>query len=197
MVDLYKEVGLDVEIVPMTALRAQQEATSGKVDGEVGRIASYGQIFPQMIKVPTILYSNTTLAFVRKDSGIDHVTKEELKNYRVARIKGVVNTDRLTEKVEQVYDFDNMEAMMEFVTMGRADIALTSRIGGLCTLAATGNDELTGLPDPVISQDLFHYLHRRNSHIVSLIDKKLREFKESGELEEQILQIENELLNKP
>ncbi|MBN2657418.1 MAG: transporter substrate-binding domain-containing protein [Spirochaetales bacterium] len=196
LTELYAEIGLEVEILPMSALRAQQEASSGAVDGEVARIASFEMIFPQLIKVPTVLYQNSTLAFVRKDSGIEHVTKEELKNYRVARIKGVVNTDRLTGDVPEVYDFDSMEAMMEFVRIGRADIALTSRLGGNFTLADTGNDEMTGLADPVISLDLYHFLHRKNSHIVPIIDQKLREMRESGEMEKLILQLEEELLAK-
>lgn len=195
LVEIYGRLDMEISIIPMSALRAHNQAMNGSVDGEVARIETYGENSPQLIRIPSPLYRNDTSAFVRIDSLIDNLTKADLERYKVARIKGVINTDKLTENVTSVYEFDNIASMMDFVAKGRADIALTSKVGGLTSLLQTGNNDIVALSPPIISRNMYHFLHESHEDLVPLIDRTIREMIYSGEMEELIHEIESNLLS--
>jgi len=194
LTELYARLGYDIEIRPMAAGRAAIESTSGQVDGDVGRIRSFNADAPDLIRVPTPFYRGYTAAFVRMDSGIDAIGKEDLPKYRVARIRGVVNTNLLTEGVERVTDFGDLETMFRFLELGRADVAVTNTIGGGITLSNLGMTDIGPLEPPLETRDFYHFIHRRHEALVPTLDALIREMTASGELGRLTREIERKAI---
>lgn len=192
--ELYIRLGYTIEVISMPPQRAAEESSKGRVDGEVARIFNFNANCPQLVRIPTPYSSVDTIAFVRKDSGITSVTAAELKNYRVARIRGVLNTNRLTAEVDQVFDFTSIETMMSFISMKRADIALVNRIGGMAALKAMNNHDIIPLESPVAQVKIYHFLNKKFDYIVPQLDSLISSMKESGELEQLIRQTEQRLI---
>lgn len=96
MTELYRKLGIEIEIKEESPARAAADSTSGLTDGEIGRIVSFNAAAPQLIRVPTPFYTGDTVAFARKDQNIKLEGADSLKNLEVARIRGVINSTAVT-----------------------------------------------------------------------------------------------------
>ncbi|MDA3809995.1 MAG: transporter substrate-binding domain-containing protein [Spirochaetaceae bacterium] len=193
---LYERLDMEISVVYMPGNRAETESILGSVDGEVGRISTFADGKPELIQVPTSYYQIETTAFALKDRNIQIESPGDLTPYSIAVMRGVINTDQLTKNNENLYVFDNIGTMMQFIELGRADMALTSKIGGLAALRKTGIKNVRPLPKPVVTRELYHYIHISHSDLVPLIDSIIKEMKASGELDELIKVTEEKILSR-
>lgn len=179
---LYAKLGLEITITPLPGKRAQHSATSGKSDGEIMRIYSYGNENTTNIRVPTPYYKLETMAFIRQGSEISINSKDDLRNLRVAKVRGVKHSDLITEGIKDIYDLSSTEQMMKFLSMGRADVAITNTIDGLVVLNKLGYTDIVVSGKPLATLDLYHYIHEKHELLVEQIDQVIKEAKSSGEL---------------
>jgi polar amino acid transport system substrate-binding protein len=195
---VYKKMGKEITITPLPGVRAQVMATSGKKDGEIMRIWTYGENDSTVIRVPTPYYSLETMCFVKKGSGITVNSKEDLSKYRVAKVRGVKHTDNITKGMpaSQVYTLNSTGQSMRFVMRGRADIALTNTKDGLMIIQKFGFTDLEPLAKPLAVLNLFNYIHESKADIVPEVDATLKAMKESGELDELIKKAEKTVIEQ-
>jgi polar amino acid transport system substrate-binding protein len=179
---IYRKLGIDITITPLPAKRAQLEATSGKSDGEIMRIYNYGEENSTTIRVPTPYYSLETMAFIKKNAGIEITKKEDLGKYKIVKVRGVKHTNNITQGLVNVSDVDSTEQMMWLVEKGMVDVALTNTIDGLMALRILNIDDIVPLDAPLATLDLFHYIHESHKDLVPLVDNKIKEMLASGEL---------------
>lgn len=191
---LYNKLGLSIHISPLAAKRAQLESSSGLKDGEVLRVHSYGEVFQNTIRVPTPYYELTTTAFVRKGSGIQIDTPEDLKNYRIVKVSGVRHTSDITAGMENVVDVRTPEEMMRYLSNHRADIALSSLLGGTYVLKKFAINNIEPIPKPLAVLSLYHYLYKDHHALAVMIDNVIREETQSGNLARWLQQAEQEVI---
>lgn len=192
--EVYKKLGMEVEITPLPGRRAQQEATTGKKDGEIMRIWTYGENNPTMIRVPVPYYSLETMAFVKKGSGIKINSKEDLTKYKVVKVRGVKHTDNITKGIEGVHTINNSEQLMKFLEADRAEVALTNTVDGLLTLKKLGITDIVPMDKPLKKLELFHYIHEKHRDLVMKVDKVLKGLKDSGELDKIVKKAEAKII---
>jgi len=188
--EIYKKIGLSVDITPMPGKRAQEEATSGSKDGEIMRIYTYGEENPTTIRVPTPYYYLETMGFVRKNSGVRIRSKSDLAKYRLAKVRGVKHTNNITKGLDDVFDLKNTETMMEFLQRGRADVALTNTVDGLLVLEKLGYENIGPIAKPLAVLDLYNYIHEDHADIIPQVDKAILDMQGSGEMKGLIAKAE-------
>lgn len=195
--EVYKDLGIDVSITPYPAIRAEKKAVSGEMDGEICRIYSFGNNKPSLIRVPTSYYYVESMGFVNKDSGIVVNSRIDLKNYSVGVIRGVKISQEMTEGVSEVHEVKNTESLIKMLNSGRIDIALTNTIDGNIMIQKLGlEDAITTIQTPLVTMDLFHYIHENNLDIVYKVNEKILEMKNNGELEVLIKSAEQIVMNR-
>jgi len=192
---IYRDLGLTIKISELPAKRAQLEAINGISDGEIMRIFSYGIEHPTVHRVPTPYYALETMAFVRRDSGIKISSKEDLMNYRLARVRGVKHTDNISQDSANVVNLNSTKQLMQFVAAGRADVALTNTVDGLMALQELGIDTLVPSERALARLDLYHYIHQDHLNLIPLVDSKIKSMKESGALSRIIKSAESSVFN--
>lgn len=74
-------------------------------------------------------------------------------------------------------------AMMMFVKLGRADIALTNTLAGIGALKKLKMDDIVAV-GTLEKLDLYHYLIPRHRNMVPIVDAAIREMIATGELQE-------------
>ncbi len=191
---LYGRLGLSIVVTPMAGKRAQLESSSGLKDGEVLRIWSYGEEFGDTVRVPTSYYQLTTTAYVRKNSGIQIEHVEDLKHYRLVKVSGVRHTHDITEHMDNVVDVKTPMEMMHYLNNERADIALTSRLGGDYIIRQLGLDNIVAIETPLKVLPLYHYLYQRHSSLVDQVDQVIIDAKASGQLQAWIDEAERAII---
>ncbi|BHH82095.1 substrate-binding periplasmic protein [Desulforhopalus sp. 52FAK] len=188
--EVYSRLGLTITITPMPGKRAEKEVTSGRMDGEVMRIWSYGEENTTTIRVPTPYYQLETRAFIKRVSTIEVNTKEELANYSLVKVRGVKHTNNITKGLANVQDVENTAQLMGFLRAGRAEIALTNTADGQYELQKTGATDIVAMPAPLAVLDLYHYLHVDHKDLVGRVDAVIKDMIDSGEMKSLVQQAE-------
>ncbi|WP_245699351.1 substrate-binding periplasmic protein [Pseudoalteromonas byunsanensis] len=196
LTEVYDQLGIDIVITPLPGKRAQYEASIGMNDGEIMRIYSYGKENPATTRVPTPYYNLETMVFTRKNSGIVINKASDLSKYQIVRVRGVKHTQNVTRGMENVTDTDNTVQMLRLVGDGLADIALTNKMDGLIVLKNLGITNIEAHPHSLDKQALYHYIRKEHTKLIQKVDDKLKELKQSGELELIIQRAENEVFER-
>lgn len=184
---IYQKLGINITITPLPGLRAEHQASTGKVDGEVMRIYTYGNENPNLIRIPTPYFQLETMVFTRTNRGIQIKSKTELANYSVAKIRGVKHTNNITVGLQNVTDVDSTTALIKLVNHGLVDVALTNTIDGMREINTLKLEAIV-VPGThaLATLDLYHYLHQDHKYLVEKVDNVFREMKASGELDKLI-----------
>lgn len=193
---IYSRLDLDITICPLPGKRAQYDVVSGKFDGEIMRVWTYGAENSEVLRVPTPYYSLETSAFVSKDSGIFIENAGQLNNYRIVKVRGVKHTNNITEGLANVIDVSSTEQMMMMLQLGRADVGLTNTIDGLHTIRQNGMDDIIIGSPPLARWDLYHYIRKDKLAHINEINDVIKKLKESGELSLMISDAERRILGE-
>ncbi|RSD31932.1 substrate-binding periplasmic protein [Vibrio pectenicida] len=197
MTEIYGQLGYAIEVTPLPGLRAQSAANSGKVAGEVARIWEYGDQTPNVIRVPTAYYSLKTVGYALSNSGIKVNNKEELSQYKVVIIRGVKHTAGITRdmKKSSIEIVDSPESMMQSVSNGQAQIALTNPLLGSILVKQLGENKMELVGPSLAQLGLYHYIHKDHAELVPIINQKIIELRNSGELDNMIAKYEADVLS--
>lgn len=179
---IYQKIGKSIHITPLPANRAQFEANSGIKDGEILRIYSYGAENPNVIRVPTPYYSLVTSVFSLKTNHFNITSKDDLKGYRVGRVRGVKHTNNATKNLSMVYDSSDTKQLFQQLLLGNIDVALTNYRDGLLTIEQLGTNQIKVINKEIAFEPLYHYLHVRNKALVPPLDNTIKKLTASGEL---------------
>lgn len=196
LTQIYQNIGLTIDISPLPGDRAQFVARSGNKDGEIMRIWTYGEENESLIRVPTSYYYLETMPFIMTGRNIFVSSSNDLKNYKLAKVRGVKHTNNITKGLTNVYEMNSTENIFKLLRSGRVDIALTNTLDGNLVLSRLGFDNVEALSSPLAELPLYHYIHEKNKHLVPLIDKEIKRLKERGELSELISSAEKVVINR-
>jgi hypothetical protein len=73
--EVYKQADLELKVTVLPRTRATIDVTTGRIDGEVGRLKAYGEDRPMLIRVEPALGTVTFTAFYLKSSKVSIKTK--------------------------------------------------------------------------------------------------------------------------
>lgn len=191
---IYQKIGIKVHLYPMPANRAEKSAIQGKMDGEVLRIGHYGDVNPSMVRVPTSFYKLETAVFARNNATISINDKTDLISQNVVVVRGVKHTSLVSMYAKKTTELSSTLHMMDFLSKGRADIALTNSLDGFLEIVRRGHSGISMLRICLAEFDLFHYLHKKHRGIVSTVDDTIKTMIRSGEMSQLIKDSESEVL---
>jgi len=192
--DIYKHIGIEIDIEAFPGERAKKMATDGERDGEILRIFSYGEKNKMMIRVPTPYSYLETAVFAKKSRNISVKSKESLKKYKIIVVRGVQHTKDITEGLENIHIVNSIESMMKCLDAERDDVALTNTLAGMAILKKLKNTEIVPV-GTLETLDLFHYLHEKNINIVPRVDEVIQTMSKSGELKKLREKYEKEYID--
>jgi hypothetical protein len=186
LTQLYKNIGIDISTSPLPGKRAQYVANSGVKDGEIMRIWTYGVENDNTIRVPTPYYYLETMPFVLEHSGIVIIQKEDLKNYRLTKIRGVKHTNNITKGLTNIYEMSSTDEMFKLLLSGKVDVVLTNSLDGHLALKRLGLKDVIPMKEPLARLPLYHYVNKKHSKIVPVINNEIARTKNNGELAQLI-----------
>lgn len=180
--EIYRRASIDVKITPLPAERSLLMANTGQVDGETLRIWSFGEKYPNLLRVPTAISSLKTQAFALKKSKVVIKEKKDLSLYRLAFVRGVQHTTNLAAGFKEIHELSDAVGLMRFISAERADVAFTSRINGLAVLKKHSMVGIEPVGDPLGEEKLYTYLYKDFANLIPLVDATIKSMVNSGEL---------------
>ncbi len=192
--EVYKKMNIDILITPLPPKRAKTIAGNGIADGEIMRIFSYGESSPTVIRVPTPYYIGDTTAFVKKDSGVVINSMDDLKNYRLGRVRGIIHSNKISDGFKNVLDIHNSKQMFHLLKTGQIEVALFGSVEGLFALKNLGLTDIIQIEKQLAVFDLYHYIHKKNTDLVPKVDAVIKELITSGEMVSIIKKAEDQFI---
>ncbi len=106
---------------------------------------------------------------------------DSLKPYTIGIRRGVVFAEKGTQGmlVDSVTDYRQLLLKLD---AGRNDVAIMPRLSGLFELQKLHIQGIKLLDPPLITLELYHYLHKKHEALVPVLTKVLREINEEGRI---------------
>ena len=179
MKEAYRRLGLDVKFTDLPAARSLAVANSGRVDGELYRIKDVHFKYKNLIMVPVPIGIMEGVA-ITTNSKISLQEWESLTPYRVCIRNGVKFAEAGTKNMKVDVSNSN-EHLFYNLGLNRCDVIILARL----TSIKLAQDFEKEMERPVYyhviqTYPLFHYLHKKNKHLVLKLTKTLEKMQMDG-----------------
>jgi polar amino acid transport system substrate-binding protein len=182
LTEIYRRAGLHLQIDVQPAPRASLTALSDKADGELIRIASYGQTYPQLLRVDPSFYRVSVRAYSLPARAVSVQSRDDLKHYSLGSIRGMVYVQEMTEHHPALTLTQNPLQLFRMLAAGRIDVVLCTTQAAQSSIAELGLKDLDSSPE-LARFELHHYLHMRRKDVAPRVAEVIRRLRDSGELE--------------
>lgn len=178
----YSKLNLKIRVDYIPNKRALRSANQGVYDGEVSRVKGASKQFKNLIMVPVpinILYGQSFAV----DSSLEINAWGDLQNYSLICVRGVKFVEfALKQHGLTCFEAGSTKIALKMVQMGRYDVAVLPKINGLKFIHEEDLKGVYPVGKELAQLELFHFLHKKNKHLLAPLTKVLSEMHESGEI---------------
>ena len=177
----YKKANIQMEPVFLQLEESLQYSNSGLTDGELSRIKNISDIYPNLVIVPVPLITVTAVAFSKKKN--IKITKwGDLKNYDFTIVKGTKFIEKATKDINKTLSTSFKNAFKDLQT-GKTEIVVVPKLSGLKVNVENAYNDIHIVSNALKSLKLYHFVNKKNTHLIPIITPILRTMKDSGEFE--------------
>ncbi len=178
MAELYKNIGIDVEIVSMPNLRAKESMKNNLIDADVGRVVEFGKDLDNVIPIGIQgkpLVNVTIDYYVLERNKSVFGPPEKWKNLRVGMILGCFICQAVQPKIpnNRFSTAASLDNLIQMLRLGRLDVILG--IDSLANKIISQNlDELKVVKgaEPIATYQGYHWVNKKHSDLVPKIQKE-------------------------
>lgn len=186
MKDAFARIGREVIIDWQPPERGLENANTGIVDGDAGRIAGISRRYSNLIQIPEKVMVSEFVAFTlystfRPDGW------QSLKPYHVGIVRGHKISEANVVGTRSLFKARNTEALFLLLNNNRVDVAVCEREFG-SMMARKINPGIQVMEPPLARQDFYLYLHKKHEPLVLKISEALKAMKRDGTYERLRLQ---------
>ena len=174
-----RRIGVGLEIIKLPVERALINANAGIDDGDLNRIAGLEKAYPNLVRVPEKMMDMDFVAFT-KHVEIQTDGWQALKPYSIAIIKGWKILENKIPGEATVTLAEDAEQLFRLLEKDRVDLVLYSRWTGLACIKRHKLSRVRVLTPPLVTKEMFMYLHKKHKHLVPKIAAALRAIKAEG-----------------
>lgn len=162
------------------AERALAMANSGVTDGDVARVETVGQMYPELLRVPepSLYYQAYAFAYNRLDTSAGW---ESLRGHTVCLRRGIKIFELRTEGMQRQV-LEDEKSILRMLRSGGCDVALLERNNPDVIAATQADPPLYRLAPPLEGVPLYIYLHKRHAALVPRVAQALRQMRLDGTL---------------
>lgn len=177
----YRRLNIHMTTLHVPSRRALLMADNGDLDGDLFRIDSVADAYPNLLRVPFPLLRGQLHAVVR-DPGIAQLPESSAENpLKVAILRGVIIAEQTADtlRMEPVHaeDYDQIRTLLE---LNRVDLAFVATIEGITPLKNYAWANLHALPTPIVTFTLHHYLNKRHERLAGVLADALAQLEQEG-----------------
>lgn len=169
-------LGYDLQIMHNPGLRSLAMANSGVVDGELIRIRSVSNDYPNLLLVPVPLIHASVGLYTHRRHAESTQSWQNFSATRFAAVKGMMLLEKLPEKFAAtpiIYAQGYQQAVHQVIA-DRADLTLLPSGYVDRLLDRQEAAELVLLQPPLPPAEGFLHLHKRHEHLVQPLTRLLK-----------------------
>lgn len=174
-----RRIGVGLEIIKLPAERALINVNGGIDDGELIRIAGLEKAYPNLVRVPEKMMDMDFVAFT-KHVEIQTDGWQALKPFSIGIIKGWKILENNIPDEAALTLAEDAEQLFRLLEKDRVDLVLYSCWMGLARVKRQKLGGVRVLTPPLVTKEMFMYLHKKHKPLVPKIAAALRAIKAEG-----------------
>lgn len=177
---LYDRAGIPVRFVPLPHRRSIDDANTGLVDGEAGRVPSVEKANKNLVRVNVKLMGLVGAAYTKRSDSTMY-TEDLLNQSKVGIVLGVQWAEKLM-KNKQPTKVKDYKTLFDMLHEGRVKVAIaTTASADSVQQNHDGNDPaIVRLEPAIFSAPIYHYVNKKNEHLVPRLEKALLELQKEN-----------------
>lgn len=192
LTEAYRRIGIEISFKTLPPLRALKLSNTGKLDGEMHRVTDIEKTHPNLIKIPVPINKIEVIAFTIKED-ITIQNTNDLKPYTIGIRHGIKFSKDITHGLK-VHEVNKTDQLFRMLGLWRIDVALSTRTAGLKVIKKLDLKKVNIPAKPLVTLDLYHYLHSKHQHIIPLITDSLTTMESEGWIQHKYEQAMGEIL---
>ncbi len=183
----YQRLDINMTTLVAPSRRALLMADSGKLDGDLFRIETVADGYPNLVRVGFPLLKGKLHVVVRNREIQELPESHADDPLKVAVRRGVIIAENTAKALgmEPIHA-ESYEQVRTLLEMRRVDLAFVASIEGITPLVNSEWHHLHILPEPVASFTLHHYLNRHHVELAEELAEVLAQLEQEG-VRDQIL----------
>lgn len=174
--EAYARLGYDVSSVILPAARCLVATETGAVDGEVLRTKRVEKRFPNLIRIDVPLHTTRIAAFTCSPD-IEVTGWESIEDYHVGIRTGISYLELATRDFTKVTKRIRPEHLFEQLSQGRIEVVIANPEEA-DAYKALNPDTCITMRHIMAEFPLYHYLNKKNAHLVPEITHILRQLQQ-------------------
>jgi len=180
IIKAYKNAGINITPVFLNLEESLRQSNAGITDGEIARIATITRLYPNLRKVPVSTMSVEAIAF-SKNTSLDIKTWNDLKGHNLTIVKGAKFIETGTKDLDQNY-VANINDALELLQADKTDIIVLPKLAGINLIYSKKYHQIKAVSHSLKTLKLYHFVHKKNAHLIPIITPILKEMQRSGEI---------------
>jgi len=177
----YAQADIEMEPLFLSLEESLQRSNSGQTDGELARIEKITQLYPNLRQVPVEIVVVEAIAF-SKNSSLNIKKWSDLDGHRVTIVKGAKFIERGTKDIPKKIALTFEEAFTSLQN-DETEIVVVPKLAGLSLSYANKYKDIKPVSSALRRLPLYHFVHKKNIHLIPIITPILQKMKKSGEID--------------
>ncbi len=177
----YERAGLEMTPLFIPLEESLQRSNSGQTDGELARIEKITKLYPNLRQVPVEIAAVEAVAF-SKNSSLSIKEWSDLAGHELTIVKGTKFIEKATENIPRRFVSSFTEAV-QALESNTTEIIVIPKLAGLNLNLEAENKNLKVVSGTLKKLPLYHFVHKKNVHLIPIITPVLQKMKESGEID--------------
>lgn len=180
--EAFRRIGLDMQIVHLTAERALINANEGIEDGIYVRIMGLESVYENLRVVPEKITEYEFIAFGKKsDPGLKDWA--DLKEYEVGIVTGWKILENNVVHHKSLTKFKNPQLMFKALMEDKVDVVVFNRMDGYGILKELGLHGIQTVGSPFATRAMYMYVHKTGEQRIPQLTTALLAMKVDGTYE--------------
>lgn len=181
LVKAYKKANIEIHPVFFTLQESLKRSNSGETDGELARISSITRFSPNLNKVPVSVISVEAVAF-SKNRSLSINNWNDLRGHKLTIVKGVKFIEAGTKDFARNF-VDTHEDALQLLQTDQTEIIIIPKLASINLIYQKKYHDIRAISNSLKKHKLYHFVHKKNAHLLPIITPILEEMKKSGEIE--------------
>jgi len=178
IIEMFKRVGYEVEMVKLPPERGLLSANQGVVDGEVNRIGGIEKSYKNLRRVAEPIRSSDFCVLSTNSKIVNN--PESLSQHVVGYVKGWKIYEKMMLESTNVITANNPQQLFRLLKIGRIEAALYTCLQGAILSKNLDIKDIKVLQPQLTQRDMFVYLNKKHNHLVPALSKALQDIKREG-----------------
>jgi polar amino acid transport system substrate-binding protein len=177
----YSKAGIEIKPLFLTLEESLQRSNSGRTDGELARIEKITRLYPNLRQVPVEIVAVEAIAF-SKNSSLHIKNWSDLRGHNITIVQGTKFIEQGTKGIAKQTALTFEEAF-DALHKDKTEIVVVPKLAGLHLSYANAYQDIKPVSSALQRLPLYHFVHKKNIHLIPVITPVLDEMKKSGEID--------------